>query len=237
MVHSKTILIAVGMLALTACASVSPSARYVLVDVERPFGQSWNLTQDDHDAFLANSWETCREVVGEDSDEALEACFAYDILVQRGPPEPPLPEGLETGSLRAAFRGETGEVVEWAHVFGGYFVSPPEPSLEFRDDQARALQEELGAWRIALEQRYGKPQSHGNWGLWTGYDQLTENPTCSVWFQKPVAIVLCAARPTTPDASEASLSFFRVDRLPFFFRIDGLPAGQDLFSVVDEAGT
>ena len=228
MVHSKTILIAVGMLALTACASVSPSARYVLVDVERPFGQSWNLTQDDHDAFLANSWETCREVVGEDSDEALEACFAYDILVQRGPPEPPLPEGLETGSLRAAFRGETGEVVEWAHVFGGYFASLPERSPEVREDEDRALQAELRAWQIVLEQRYGRPLSRGSWGLWSGYDQSAENPSCSAWYQEPVVIVLCEARPFTPDASEASLSFFRIDR---FFE------GQDLLSDIGGAGT
>ncbi len=153
----------------------------------------------------------CREIFNDDPDideHDVESCvgdpFAAYII-----------EDLPVEQLDGWFRvvaNRDGTAIEYAHVFSNFFASIP-TSPEDRAEAEERAETWFVRWNSVITDTYGPAHSKGQWNLWAGYERSDEaNAPCLLWFMDPVAIILCESRPWTPDALEASLAFFRVDR-------------------------
>ena len=211
--RSIVLMIAILGFVTAGCATVPNHPRFTLIDVDRPLGQAWLLTSDEKVKYLeeedpAECAEFFDHVEGSERQKQIESCL-QEIRVKS---TASLPAPLKNGFLEVVY-APSGAVIGRSHIFAQFF--PPFVQLSEADEQERAnvIAYEMSQWTAALEGRYGPALSYGQLQFGT-YQKVEEsNAPCAVWFAEPVAIFLCRSRPFTPDASQSSLSFVRVDRI------------------------
>lgn len=210
--------ILLALASVMSCATPISPDRLVLLDPAAPFGRVWNLSDQDRRTAIDSERQVCRDIFqdlpADEIGEAIDNCVGEVVFHQFQSPLIAIPPPLTEGSLRIVFYRDSGRVVEYAHVFGGYFASLPQLPEPERSKSERIRETEFQDWSASLHHQFGVPTKFGNWELFVGFQSAPpEESSCRVWVSAPVAYVLCDSRAFTVDASEVSLAMIRVDRL------------------------
>lgn len=204
------------LLLAAGCASsgtVPGSDRSALLDPLRPFGLEWRVSDELRLQYLKTQEEECKEYFSDlpkdELQEELEWCLNEPISSLTDQ-DSSLPHPFEQGYFRAVLDGQSGTVIEYAHVFNLWLASFPEPDdIELAREQS-VFESEYAIWETVTRETLGAPDSVGNWNF-GGYQRIEEgDANCQAWIREPSVIILCKDRLFTHHAGEASISMFNL---------------------------
>jgi hypothetical protein len=205
---------------LCACSpqETFPSPDYL--DIDRPFGISWNPNQEGLDelATLANAhceiWlDKAENDLSRDSNtpqEFLTECLSesdYRMYLSFPEATKEFFDDPDDALSVAAIKPAVPLVISY-HF--NHTISWLPEEIKSQKDRAKILRKDL-------TRRYGKPASRGHfteWGKSNYTKSIMPNAPCQFWVEKSVGIFLCSERVIYVDGLEMSLEFVRLDRLP-----------------------
>ncbi|MEO0452420.1 MAG: hypothetical protein AAFZ74_19050 [Pseudomonadota bacterium] len=207
----------IAALLLVGCSWVDGSIPESVIQIEKPFGLSWDQSEAESTLRTAAQREACerdaKPLRVHFSDEEIEtlvvdcvfrSAIFFDLSVER------LPEFFRQGELAGILASDVGPaVIEYAYLHQYY----PESTSE--DNEKRA--EHAAKIRRALVSKYGESQASGVFvqTSLTGFIPVSgDDHPCDLWIIEDVAIVLCSRRITLIDGIDASLTFIKLDRVP-----------------------
>lgn len=205
------------LLLAAGCASsgtVPDSGRSALLDPNRPFGLDWRVSGELRLQYLKIHEEECMEYYSylpkNELQEELEWCLNEPVSILADQ-DSSLPHPFEQGYFRTVLDGQSGDVIEYAHVFNLWFASFPDPDDIQLARQQSMFESEFATWQTVTHQTLGPPDSVGNWDNFRGYQRIEEgDANCQAWIREPSVIILCKDRLFSPDAGEASISMFNL---------------------------
>ncbi|WOI53224.1 hypothetical protein [Parvularcula sp. LCG005] len=178
-----------------------------MIDSDRPLSIDWDaaksdfLSQSDYSEYSRQIRELGGSVTPGEADELLN--FANLTADE-------LPEILKAGGVSVNFSQSQIGMLEYHY---GHSLN-----TEYDERMQIAYDRHSKPILNALKKKYGAPDAIGE------FDQSAESgfvstddaqPSCSAWLEGNVAIVFCNPRRIMIDGIEMSLSFIRLDRVPF----------------------
>lgn len=202
----------------SACDFTQPQIEADLLRNEKPFGFDWNRFAENGDLIGEGHWEECRklaaqlklEITAHERDVLVTIC-ANDKTTSIYIANELVPPAFKLGDIGVVLRGDS-EPVTFTYSYLHRLVGS-----DLAQDKMRRKRH-ASKIRRTLTEMYGEPAERGVYQQFSSTGFVVSDDKyapCEYWLIDSVGIMLCAERVVLIDGIEMSLSFTRLDRVPF----------------------
>lgn len=211
------LLVLFSILFIASCGDALDKVDPDDLDVQRPFGFSWEVfhgknlqTGADPSAECRNLISKLGKMIASGESERLENACRAEKYASVYADDDQIPTWLRNGEVSVVVRGDSVPIAYEYHFL--HRVIPD-------DGPVNMLRREWHAtnFRAALDKIYGNPDKMGSFDEYSyaGFVASDEGKgPCVAWVEQNVGIVLCSQRAIFVDGIEMALSFIRLDRAP-----------------------
>lgn len=222
---------------MVACDDPDSRSAQKPVSIDAPFGFSWGKFTREGKEFGPHPIVQCQAQVDELSSvipPKMREDFAEQCLQQKYrdihlAPET-LPSNLSDGEISVTVKGQSEPVAFNYSYLHRHFVDPEyDANTKKRRSRARELKTDL-VWM------YGPPQSSGYFDQFVagGFVSREGNDqSCDLWVEQDIGIMLCAERIVLIDGIEMSLTYIKLNQVPFGDYLRCVAIRTDLSSCSD----
>ncbi|MEP1143995.1 MAG: hypothetical protein ABJH52_09760 [Henriciella sp.] len=217
---------------MAACDAPDSGSAQKLASIDTPLGFSWENFTHEGKQFGPHPIVQCQKHVDELSSvipsrvsiEFVEQCLQQKYREVHLEPEA-IPPILSDGEITVTVKGRSEPVV-FNYSYLHRLLVDPEYGANSKKRHARAR--ELKADLVSM---YGPAQSSGFFDQfgWGGFaPQEGGERSCDLWVEQDVGIVLCAERIVLIDGIEMSLTYIKLNRVPFGDYLRCVATGHEL---------